>query len=95
LCAHAVEQAAALGAPAVFLEGSPAYYSRLGWHPASELRVTPPSVRIPLAAFQAVRLAGWQDWMSGALVYADPFWAHDCVGLRGTRLAASRETSPG
>jgi putative acetyltransferase len=93
LCAHAVEQAEVLGVPAVFLEGSPAYYSRLGWQPASDLGVTPPSVRIPLAAFQAVRLPRWEDWMSGDLVYPEPFWAHDCVGLRGNRLAHARETS--
>jgi putative acetyltransferase len=91
LAAYAVEQAEARAAPAVFLEGSPAYYSRLGWRSASELGVTPPSTRIPPNAFQAVRLTRWEDWMHGALVYADSFWAHDCVGLRGERLAAARE----
>ena len=90
LVARAVEEAEARAAPAVFLEGSPRYYSRLGWRPAGELGVTPPSVRIPAPAFQAVRLSRWEDWMHGALVYAEPFWAHDCVGLRGERLAASR-----
>jgi putative acetyltransferase len=55
LTRHAVEQADSMGAPAVFLEGSPAFYSRLGWRPAAELGVTPPSVRIPAPAFQAVR----------------------------------------
>lgn len=93
LAVHAVEQARARGAPAVFLEGSPRYYGRLGWRPASELGVTPPSVRIPLPAFQAVRLAGWEDWMSGALVYAEPFWANDCVGLRGEELDRARRAS--
>jgi putative acetyltransferase len=83
LVVHAVAQAEAMEAPAVFLEGSPAYYSRLGWRPAIELGVTPPSARIPLPAFQVVRLSRWKDWMHGALVYAEPFWAHDCVGLRG------------
>lgn len=29
--------------------------------------------------------------MSGALVYAEPFWANDCVGLRGEVLAQARE----
>jgi len=91
LTARAVEAAEAAGAPAVFLEGSPTYYSRLGWRPASELGVTPPSTRIPPPAFQAVRLLRWEDWMRGALVYAEPFWAYDCVGLRGERLAAARE----
>ena len=91
LCAHAVDQAESMGTPAVFLEGSPTYYSRLGWRPAGELGVTPPSVRIPAPAFQAVRLSRWEDWMRGALVYAEPFWAHDCVGLRGDLLAEVRE----
>jgi putative acetyltransferase len=39
-------------------------------------------VRIPDAAFQVVTLAGYQPWMTGALVYAEQFWVHDCVGLR-------------
>jgi putative acetyltransferase len=93
LVAHAVEHARAMRAPAVFLEGSPTYYSRLGWRPGGELGVTPPSARIPLPAFQAVRLDGWAEWMRGALVYAEPFWEHDCVGLRGEPLAAARERS--
>src|SRR3954447_9558261 len=92
LTRHAVEQAESMGAPAVFLEGSPAFYSRLGWRPAAELGVTPPSERIPLAALQAVRLSRWDDWMRGALVYAEPFWVHDCVGLRGERLEAATST---
>ena len=92
LCAHAVREAERMSAPAVFLEGSPRYYGRIGWRPAAELGVTPPSERIPLPAFQAVRLAAWESWMRGALVYAEPFWAHDCVGLRGDRLAAVRRT---
>jgi hypothetical protein len=29
--------------------------------------------------------------MRGALVYADTFWALDCVGLRGERLVRVRE----
>ena len=90
LCAHAVAEAERMGAPAVFLEGSPRYYGRLGWRPASELGVTPPSERIPRPAFQVVQLPTWDDWMRGALVYPEPFWANDCVGLRGEILAAAR-----
>jgi len=90
LAAHAVTEAKRAGVPAVFLEGDPAYYGRLGWRPASELGVTPPSARIPKPACQAVALPGWEPWMSGALVYADTFWALDCVGLRGDRLARTR-----
>ena len=87
LVAHAVAEAKRAGVPAVFLEGDPAYYGRLGWRPAAELGVTPPSARIPTAACQAVPLPAWEPWMRGALVYADTFWALDCVGLRGERLA--------
>ena len=92
LVAHAVAEAKTAGVPAIFLEGDPAYYVRLGWRPASELGVRPPSARIPERACQAVQLPGWEPWMRGALVYADTFWALDCVGLRGDRLARARES---
>jgi putative acetyltransferase len=82
LCAAAVERAAVLGAPAVFLEGDPAYYSRLGWERASRYGVSAPSARIPDAGFQVRVLPAWEDWMTGALVYNDTFWSFDCVGLR-------------
>lgn len=68
--------------PLVFLEGDPGYYRRLGWHPAREWGFTPPSVRIPDPAFQAVRLPAYGAGLTGALVYPDVFWRHDCVGLR-------------
>jgi len=29
-----------------------------------------------------MRLAGYEDWMIGTLVYAQEFWDHDAVGLR-------------
>jgi putative acetyltransferase len=90
LVAHAVAEAKSAGVPAVFLEGDPGYYLRLGWRPASELGVTPPSDRIPGPACQVVPLPGWEPWMRGTLVYADTFWALDCVGLRGDRLVRAR-----
>ena len=82
LVGHALGAAADLGAPAVFLEGDPAYYRRLGFTPAARHGFTAPSVRIPDAAFQVAPLASHQPWMTGALVYPEPFWALDCVGLR-------------
>lgn len=82
LLAAAVTEAERLGSPVVFLEGDPAYYAPRGWRPAGELGFTKPSTRIPDAAFQAIVLAGREEWMTGALVYCDPFWALDCVGLR-------------
>jgi putative acetyltransferase len=78
----ALQAAADLGAPLVFLEGDPAYYVRLGWERAAAQGFTAPSIRIPDPAFQVVRLSGHQPWMTGALVYNDTFWSLDCVGLR-------------
>jgi putative acetyltransferase len=83
----AVARARELGAPAVFLEGSPAYYSGRGFEPATPRGFTRPSTRIPEPAFQVVVLDSHEDWMSGALVYCEPFWTHDCVGLRDPGLS--------
>ena len=68
--------------PLVFLEGSPAYYPRLGFVPGSTLGLTAPSTRIPAPAFQVVTLPTYEPWMRGALVYPDVFWRQDAVGLR-------------
>ena len=69
--------------PLVFLEGSPDFYSRLGFIAGDELGFAPPSVRIPRPAFQVATLPGYeQAWMSGALVYPDVWWRQDSVGLR-------------
>jgi putative acetyltransferase len=67
----------------VFLEGDPGYYSRLGFERADELVFRKPSLWIPDAAFQVFRLPSYEAWMTGALVYAQTFWDHDAVGLRG------------
>ena len=66
----------------MFLEGSPGYYSRLGFVAAGPLGFRRPSLRIPPAAFQVFPLAGYRDWMSGTLIYSDVFWQHNAVGLR-------------
>jgi len=68
--------------PLVFLEGPPAYYSRFGFRPAADHGFRKPSLRIPDAAFQVLRLPAYEPWMTGTLVYADAFWRHDAVGLR-------------
>lgn len=70
------------GVPLVFLEGSPAYYPRLGFTAGGELGFRKPSLRIPDAAFQVAVLSGYQPWMTGTLVYPGTFWELDCVGLR-------------
>jgi putative acetyltransferase len=73
----------ARGVPAIFLEGDPGYYGRLGFVPAKPLGFRKPSLRIPDAAFQVLILPAHEPWMTGTLVYPDPFWRHDAVGLRG------------
>ena len=87
LLSAAVVEAGRLGAPAVFLEGAPAFYGARGWVRGTEHGFTAPSARIPGPAFQVQVLDGWQSWMTGALVYVEAFWALDCVGLRDPTLA--------
>jgi putative acetyltransferase len=70
------------GVPLVFLEGDPGFYSRLGFRAGGEQGFRKPSLRIPDAAFQAIRLPAYEPWMTGTLVYAEVFWRHDAVGLR-------------
>jgi putative acetyltransferase len=82
LVAAAIVGATELGAPLLFLEGNPAYYSRSGFEPAASLGFTRPSVRIPEPGFQVVRLRAYESSMTGAVVYPDTFWEFDCVGLR-------------
>lgn len=83
----AVQAARDTGAPAVFLEGSPDFYGARGWSRGSGLGFERPSVRIPDVAFQVVLFDSHEEWMTGRLVYCEPFWALDCVGLRDPRLA--------
>jgi putative acetyltransferase len=68
--------------PLVWLEGDPGYYSRFGFTPGGHLGFRKPSLRIPDDAFQAVSLPAYEPWMTGTLVYAEPFWRYDAVGLR-------------
>lgn len=82
LVAAAIDAATAFGAPALFLEGSPAYYGTRGFTRGDAHGFTRPSARIPDAAFQVAMLPAHEEWMTGTLVYCDAFWATDCVGLR-------------
>jgi putative acetyltransferase len=68
--------------PLVFLEGSSAFYPRFGFQPGGLLGFRRPSLRIPEPAFMVHPLPAYEPWMTGTLVYADPFWRLDCVGLR-------------
>ena len=82
LVAAALAAAEERGVPLVFLEGSPDYYGSRGFTRADALGFRAPSLRIPAPAFQVARLSAYEPWMTGTLVYSEPFWALDCVGLR-------------
>ena len=82
LVRRGLEIVAARNVPLVFLEGDPGYYSRLGFDAAGAHGFRRPSLRIPEAGFQVARLAAYESWMTGTLVYAEPFWECDLVGLR-------------
>jgi putative acetyltransferase len=71
--------------PVVFVEGPPHYYSRFGFEAGADQNFRKPSLRIPDAAFQALRLPSYEPWMTGTLVYSDTFWRHDAVGLRNAK----------
>jgi putative acetyltransferase len=88
LIEHALAAADQRGVPLVFLEGSPDFYGKRGFRAAEELGFRPPTLRYPPGAFQVARLSAYRDWMTGSFVYAETFWALDCVGLRGPRLTA-------
>lgn len=87
LVAAAIEAARGLGRPALFLEGSPAFYGARGFARASSLGLEPASARTPEAAFQVVTFDAYADWMTGRLVYPDVWWRHDSAGLRDPDLA--------
>jgi putative acetyltransferase len=83
LVRHGLEEVGRLpDEPLVFLEGDPAFYARFGFEPAERIGFRRPSLRIPEPAFQVVRMASWEPWMTGTLVYSRVFWDLDCVGLR-------------
>ena len=83
LVRHALRVMASRPEPLVFLEGDPDYYPRFGFAPAGVRGFRRPSLRIPEPAFMVHPLPAYEPWMTGTLVYADPFWRLDCVGLRG------------
>ncbi|MGX1541027.1 GNAT family N-acetyltransferase [Streptomyces adustus] len=82
LVRHGLRILAERPVPLVFLEGDPGYYSRFGFARGDDQGFRKPSLRIPDGAFQALRLPKYEPWMTGTLVYAEPFWRHDAVGLR-------------
>ena len=57
------------GAPAIMVEGIPAYYPRFGFEPAGALGFEKPSPKIPDEAFMVKRLPGWDPALAGRVVY--------------------------
>ncbi|MDG5801730.1 N-acetyltransferase [Streptomyces ossamyceticus] len=82
LVRHGLSILAERAVPLVWLEGDPGYYARLGFEPGGGLGFRRPSLRIPEGAFQVHKLPEYEPWMTGTLVYTEPFWRHDAVGLR-------------
>jgi putative acetyltransferase len=82
LVRYGLEALAKQSAPLVFLEGAPGYYSRFGFTPGGDEGFRKPSLRIPDRAFQVIKFPPYEPWMTGTLVYSEPFWRYDCVGLR-------------
>jgi putative acetyltransferase len=82
LVRRGLEVLAVRAVPLVFLEGDPGYYSGFGFAPGGDLGFRKPSLRIPDGGFQVIRLPAYEPWMTGTLVYAEPFWRYDLVGLR-------------
>jgi putative acetyltransferase len=93
LIRHGLEILSARRVPAVFLEGDPAFYCRLGFVPAGPRGFRKPSLRIPDPAFQVITLPAHEPWMTGTLVYPEPFWRHDLVGLRTTNTVGDDDGS--
>jgi putative acetyltransferase len=79
LVRRGLEALAERAVPLVFLEGDPGYYSRFGFAPGGDQGFRKPSLRIPDGAFQAIKLSEYEPWMTGTLVYAEPFWRYDLV----------------
>ena len=88
LVEQACSAAREAGFPLLFLEGDPALYVRLGFVAAKPLGFRKPSIRVPDEAFQVMVLPCHEPWMTGTLVYAEPFWDLDAVGLRDPEFIA-------
>ena len=85
LLTAAVEAARDVGRPALFLEGSPAFYGARGFVPGADHGFEAPSRRVPAPAFQVVPFAV-EEWMAGRVVYPEVWWRHDATGLRDPDL---------
>ena len=94
LVAAAIDAARGLDRPALFLEGSPVFYSQRGFERASTHGFEPPTRRVPDPAFQVVLLGEQPDWLTGRVIYPEVWWRHDSTGLRDPDLAAVEARFP-
>ena len=62
-----------VGAPAIMVEGIPAYYPRFGFERASPLGFVAPYASIPDDAFMVKRLPGYDGGLPGRVVYPQAF----------------------
>jgi putative acetyltransferase len=61
------------GAPAIMVEGIPAYYPRFGFERATALGFISPDPKIPDDAFMVKRLPGYDGGLPGRVVYPQAF----------------------
>jgi putative acetyltransferase len=73
LVLDALGRAEAAGAPAVMVEGIPAYYPRFGFERASALGFVAPHASIPDEAFMVKRFPGYDPGLAGRVIYPAAF----------------------
>ncbi len=79
---RAIQEARRTTAPIMVLEGSPKFYGARGFEPSKPNGIRSPSLRIPEAALQMIKLPTYTSDMTGTLAYRELWWELDCVGLR-------------
>lgn len=82
LIKRAIDEASVTTSPILILEGNPAFYGPRGFEKAKDYGIRSPSLRIPEAALQLVRLPSYKASTTGTLVYRELWWELDSVGLR-------------
>jgi putative acetyltransferase len=74
LISASIKAADQAGSPLLFLEGPHLFYGSRGFENAENLGFRRPSLRIPPKAFQVAKLSGYNDSMTGTLVYKNVHW---------------------
>ncbi|MEM9582145.1 MAG: N-acetyltransferase [Pseudomonadota bacterium] len=84
LIERAIDEASVTRSPILILEGNPAFYGPRGFEKAKDYGICSPSLRIPEAALQMVRLPSYKAGTTGTLVYREIWWELDSVDIRRT-----------